>query len=74
MTTVVLSSLLAGSTMMSVSLFKSWRANRSCLVMFGGGGLALERILFTSLRILSASFEGVGRWLILLANNLLGSF
>jgi len=44
MTIVVLS--LAESTM-SVSLFRSWRDNRSCLVMFGGGGLALERILVT---------------------------
>ena len=42
MTIVVLS--LAESTM---SLFRSWRDNRSCLVMFGGGGLALERILVT---------------------------
>jgi len=49
MTTVVLS-LSAGSTMMSV--FRFWRINRSCLVMFGGG-LALERILIC-LRILSA--------------------
>jgi len=35
--------------MMSVSLFRSWKANRSCLMMFGGGGLALERILVTCL-------------------------
>jgi len=28
-----------GSTMTSVSLFRSWRANRFCLVMFGGVGL-----------------------------------
>jgi len=42
MSIVVLS--LAESTM---SLFRSWRDNRSCLVMFGGGGLALERILVT---------------------------
>jgi len=33
--------------MMSVSLFRFWRANRSYLMMFGGGDLALERILVT---------------------------
>jgi len=49
MTSIVLS---AESTIMSVSLFRSWRANRSCLMMFGEGGLALERILVTYLRIL----------------------
>jgi len=52
-------SLSVGNTMMSVSLFRSWRANRSCLVMFDGGDLALERILITSgLRILSAYSDG----------------
>jgi len=43
MTTVALP-LSAGSTIISVSLFKSWRACRSCLVMFGVGSLALRRI------------------------------
>jgi len=42
MTTVVLP-LSAGSIMMSVSLFRSWKASRSCLVMFRRN-LALERI------------------------------
>ena len=42
MTTVVL--LVAGSTMMSMSLFRFWRANCFCLVMFGGKGLTLERL------------------------------
>ena len=46
-------SLSVGNTMMSVSLFRSWRANRSCLVMFDGGDLALERILITSGLIMS---------------------
>jgi len=54
MITVVLL-LSVGSTMMSV---RFWRVNRSCLVMFGGGGLALERILITCLRILSAFSDG----------------
>jgi len=57
MTTVVLP-LSAGSTVMSVSLFRSWSANRSCLVMFGGRILALERILATCLRRLSARSDG----------------
>ena len=51
MTTVVLP-LSAESTMMSVSLFSS------CLVMFGGEGLVLERILVTYLRILSVCSDG----------------
>jgi len=31
----------------------------SCLVMFGGGSLALERILVTCLRILSSYFKQI---------------
>ena len=42
--------------MISVSLLKSWRANRSYLVMLGGADL--ERILVTCVRILSAYFDG----------------
>lgn len=73
-TTTVVLPLSAGSTMMSVFLFRSWRGNRSCLVMFGGGGLALERILVICLRILSAcSEESVDSWLYL-ANNFFGIF
>ena len=56
MTTVVLP--LSAGSMMSVFLLRSWRANRSCLVMVGGGGLVLERILVTCLRILSAYSDG----------------
>ena len=46
MTTVVLP-LSAGSTIMSVSLFRSWRVNRSCSNVWWGdkGGLVLEKIL-----------------------------
>jgi len=50
MTTVVLP-LSAGSMMMSVSLFRSWRANCSYLVMFGRG-LVLERIDYLSADII----------------------
>ena len=57
MTTVVLR-LSAGSTMMSVFLLRSWRTNRSCLVMLSGESLALEKILVTCLRILSACSDG----------------
>ena len=56
MTTVVLL-LSAGSMMMSMSLFRSWRTNRSCLMMFGGEGLTMERILVTCL-LLSVFFDG----------------
>jgi len=60
-TTVVLP-LSAGSTMMFVSLFRSWGANHSCLVIwFDGKGLTLEKILVPYLLILM----GVGRWLTL---------
>ena len=53
-TTVVLP-LSAGSTMMFVSLFRFWGANRSCLVIwFDGKGLTLEKILVPCLRVLSA--------------------
>ena len=55
MTTVV-SALSAGNTKMSMSLLRFWRANRSCLVMLGEGGL--ERILVTCLQILSAYSDG----------------
>jgi len=65
MTTVL--PLSAGSTMISVSLFRSWRANRSCLVMFGEGGLALERILIICGYYLLV-LMGVGRWLTLFGN------
>jgi len=52
---IVVLLLSVGSTMMSV---RSWRVNRSCLVMFDGGDLALERILVTCLRILFAFSDG----------------
>jgi len=55
MTIVVL--LLSAGSIMSVSLFRFWRTNRSCLVMFAGG-LALEKILVICLRILSACSDG----------------
>ena len=53
--TIAVLPLSAGSMMMSVSLFRSWKANCSCLVMFGEGDLALERILVTCLRISACS-------------------
>jgi len=53
MTTVVLS-LSAGSMIISVTLFRSWRACRSCLVMFDDSGLALRRIVVICIRMLSA--------------------
>jgi len=56
-TTVVLP-LSAGSMIISVSLLRSCRASRSCLVMFDGGGLALRRMLATCVRMLSACSEG----------------
>jgi len=46
--------LSAGSTIIFVSLFRSWRACRSCLVMFDDGGLALRRITAICIRMLSA--------------------
>jgi len=57
LTTVVLP-LSAGSMIISVSLLRSCRASRSCLVMFDGGSLALRRILATYVRMLSACSEG----------------
>jgi len=59
--TVVLP-LSAGSTIIFVSLFRSWRACRSCLVIFDDGGLALRRITAICIRMLSAWSDGSLFW------------
>jgi len=47
-----------GSTIISVSLFRPWRACRSYLVIFDDGGLALRRITAICIRMLSACSDG----------------
>jgi len=63
MTSVVLP-LSTGSTIY-VSLFKFWRANRFCLVMFSGESLALERITVPICGCYVLVLMGGGRWLTL---------